>query len=164
MISKCCGVCGVRYPDSDDYFSSYTTSNGNPSRRGTCKSCMRAAAKRHAQKRPDLMRARAERRRSRVRAAKGQYTSKDILKIRKQLGDSCFYCGSALCGGGQVDHMTPVSKGGSNWPANLTLCCRTCNLDKHSKTAVGFIEWRQLHEKICSRRALNFLRKSRAGP
>jgi len=29
-----------------------------------------------------------------------------------------------------IDHVKPISKGGSNWPANLRPACEPCNLRK----------------------------------
>lgn len=153
--TKTCGVCGKTKPDTTQYFSAYTTSSGNPSRRGTCKTCMSERAKRHHKERPDLRAASLQRRRERIRNAPGYYSSDDVLRLRKKLRDSCFYCGTALEGGGTIDHMTPLMKGGSHWPSNLTLACSECNSDKHGKTAVEFVAWRRLHGLHCTRRALN---------
>jgi len=46
---------------------------------------------------------------------------------------TCQYCGirgAEL----QCDHVTPISRGGSNHPENLKTACRHCNQSKHSKT------------------------------
>lgn len=152
-LTKVCGVCKKRKPDTDAYFSSYTTTSGNPSRRGTCKTCMSDRAKRHHKERPDLRQAALTRRRQRVAAADGSYSEGDIARIRRKLNDSCFYCGASAVPL-TVDHLVPISKGGSNWPTNLTLACKPCNFDKHGKTAEAFVRWRLLHEKTCTRRAL----------
>ncbi|MHA7227848.1 HNH endonuclease [Glutamicibacter soli] len=37
--------------------------------------------------------------------------------------------------GAQVDHIKPHSKGGSDSPSNLIVCCRTCNISKGNRTA-----------------------------
>jgi 5-methylcytosine-specific restriction endonuclease McrA len=156
--TKICGVCKKRKPDTVEYFSAYTTSAGNPSRRGTCKTCMSARAKRHHKERPDLREAAIQRRKARIRDAEGEYTAIDIERIRKRLRDKCFYCGVSLNGRGTVDHMTPLRKGGTHWPSNITLACSTCNSDKHGKTAIQFVRWRQLHKLPCTARARKLLK------
>lgn len=52
-------------------------------------------------------------------------------------GRACVYCGNtvALL---HVDHIIPVSKGGSDELVNLTLACPTCNIRKGAKTAAEF--------------------------
>jgi len=143
--SKTCGVCAQTKPDTTEYFSPYTMPSGKPSRRGTCKPCMSERAKRHHRERPDLRKASLDRRRDRRRGAKGSHTNADIAQLKRKLKGKCFYCGVVLQANCTVDHMTPLSRGGTNWPSNLTLACKTCNFDKHAKTAKQFVEWRVNH-------------------
>jgi hypothetical protein len=54
-------------------------------------------------------------------------------------GFRCVYCGSSdqrL----ECDHVTPLSRGGTNDLTNLATACRPCNLSKGRKTVQ---EWRQ---------------------
>jgi hypothetical protein len=45
-------------------------------------------------------------------------------------GGRCWMCGAAwTC----IDHVKPLSRGGSNWPANLRPACRSCNARKHNR-------------------------------
>jgi len=54
----------------------------------------------------------------------------------------CFYCGEILEETGQhLEHMTPLSRGGSHSLANLCLSCPTCNLKKGTKTAEEFVAY-----------------------
>lgn len=158
--SKFCGVCKKRKPDTTDYFSAYTTNSGNPSRRGTCKECMSERSRRHHRERTDLRHAALERRRERNALAEGAHTPADIVKLRKKLRDKCFYCGIVVGDAFSIDHMTPLSKGGTNWPSNLALACKPCNFDKHSKTAAAFVQWRIKHNLPCTARARALLRAS----
>lgn len=73
------------------------------------------------------------------------YETRQALLARD--GDSCVYCGSALVldaedatRGWSVDHLTPVSRGGSDHLSNLALACRSCNA-KGAKTAEEFALW-----------------------
>lgn len=44
-------------------------------------------------------------------------------------GLACVYCGARVENGVQLslDHLRPVSKGGTNGASNLVTCCRHCN-------------------------------------
>lgn len=46
---------------------------------------------------------------------------------------TCQYCG-ARGGRLECDHVTPVSRGGSNAPSNLKTACRPCNRAKRDMT------------------------------
>ncbi|SHF74347.1 HNH endonuclease [Desulfofundulus australicus DSM 11792] len=51
-------------------------------------------------------------------------------------GRECQYChGKSKDPVLEIDHIVPRSRGGSDRVSNLTLACRTCNLDKGNKTA-----------------------------
>lgn len=58
---------------------------------------------------------------------------------------TCQYCGKR---GGklEVDHIIPISKGGTNDIENLATSCRKCNRQKYNKSAQEFIEWREGNE------------------
>lgn len=78
-------------------------------------------------------------RRFRNKAAKsrlrygGTLTASDIrLKYRVQEG-CCFWCGKFLGIDFEVDHATPISRGGPNIAANIVIACRRCNSRKCAK-------------------------------
>jgi 5-methylcytosine-specific restriction endonuclease McrA len=54
-------------------------------------------------------------------------------------GERCFYCLASLIDGYQVDHMTPLARGGSNAADNIVCACPDCNRRKGQKTAAEFI-------------------------
>ncbi|WP_462394332.1 HNH endonuclease [Lentilactobacillus parabuchneri] len=58
---------------------------------------------------------------------------------------TCAYCGKV---GGKldVDHMMPVSRGGTSEMSNLITACQHCNRQKHDKTVSEYLEWRNEHE------------------
>jgi 5-methylcytosine-specific restriction endonuclease McrA len=72
-------------------------------------------------------------RRARQLKAEGDYTPADVAKLRAEQDDRCVYCRVDLARKGHVDHIIPLSKGGSNWPSNLQLLCRSCNSKKGAK-------------------------------
>ena len=58
--------------------------------------------------------------------------------ILKRDGFRCKYCGAS--GDGvelHVDHVVPVSRGGTDHPANLVAACATCNMGKGDDV----VEW-----------------------
>lgn len=67
------------------------------------------------------------------KGADGTFDGDDILALFSEQDGTCL-CGDDLGGGYHVDHMTPLSRGGSNWPSNLQLLCVPCNLSKGSRT------------------------------
>lgn len=63
----------------------------------------------------------------------GFFTAEDINKLRKDQNGLCNYCDTELVMSEHIDHIRPISKGGSNWPENLQLLCRPCNQKKAAK-------------------------------
>jgi hypothetical protein len=63
--------------------------------------------------------------------------------IFKRDNYTCSYCGQ-IGGILECDHITPISKGGSNDFENLTTSCRKCTRQKKDKTVEEFKVWRSL--------------------
>lgn len=96
------------------------------------KALRKRAAYKWGQNNRDTARAISNRRRARKKEAEGTYTKHDIQDLRiRQL--------ACLCGdsfekvSATVDHVIPLSRGGSNWPTNLQLLCQPCNDSKGTK-------------------------------
>lgn len=89
---------------------------------------------------PDKAKAKNHRRIALKRGAEGSYTADDIAKIRLAQKDRCAVCRTKLKGKGDVDHIHPLSKGGSNWPRNLQLLCVSCNAKKHTTDPIVFMQ------------------------
>lgn len=53
--------------------------------------------------------------------------------------EACAYCGERIDGDRQIDHRTPLSRGGAHALDNLVACCRFCNDSKGDKTASEFM-------------------------
>ncbi len=77
-------------------------------------------------------------RRAKLSGADGSHSQRDIDAIWDKQRGRCAYCRRRLDEGYHVDHINPVSKGGSNKRSNLQLTCKKCNLSKHNKTPEDF--------------------------
>lgn len=73
-------------------------------------------------------------RRARIIDADGWFLTDDINRLYEEQEGRCFYCGITLHKCYEIEHMQPLSRGGSNWPHNLCLSCPQCNYSKGKKT------------------------------
>lgn len=62
-------------------------------------------------------------------AAEGHATAEKIQARVDFYGGRCWICGVPW---EQIDHVKPLARGGSNWPANLRPACKRCNSSKKS--------------------------------
>ena len=84
--------------------------------------------KKSAYKRKDS----AKRRAYKAKSA-GAYKPQDIhVQYRSQRG-KCWHCGVPVGDDYHVDHLIPLSRGGSNSPENIVISCPSCNLSKGAK-------------------------------
>ena len=95
----------------------------------------RALCRKWAKDHPEEMRAIVARRRALVLGADGSHTKADVERLFAEQDGYCLGCAGDLAElGYHVDHIHPLSKGGSNGPENLQLLCPTCNRQKSDKT------------------------------
>lgn len=70
--------------------------------------------------------------------APGHYTETQWQDRLAFCGFRCYLCGvdwfSLDPFDRTVDHVIPLSQGGTNWPANLRPACRSCNSGKRDRT------------------------------
>jgi 5-methylcytosine-specific restriction endonuclease McrA len=80
-------------------------------------------------------------RRARTRAADGVFTFEQWQGKLAYYGHRCYLCNTSLEGQIiHIEHRIPVSRGGTNWLANVAPACPTCNLRKGAKTEREFRE------------------------
>lgn len=78
----------------------------------------------------------SHKRRAAIHAAPGSHTIDDLRVLFENHDWRCVYCGQIAT---SVDHVVPISRGGSDSPENLVPCCRSCNSRKNRRTPQ---EWR----------------------
>lgn len=69
----------------------------------------------------------------------GKFTKVDIQNMYVLQGARCYYCSVSIEYKYEIEHMTPISRGGSNWIDNICLACVPCNRTKHTKTVEEFM-------------------------
>jgi len=74
----------------------------------------------------------------RLAAGGHNFTSAEWLALLAHHNGSCAYCGSKALG--EIDHRTPLARGGSNLIENILPACRRCNRRKHLMTDDEFRE------------------------
>lgn len=95
---------------------------------------------RHAEN-PERARIAARNRRALKQQAEGSYTAADVKGLLKAQRGRCAYCRVDIRKlKYHVDHITALSRGGSNHPRNLQLTCPTCNLSKHASDPIEFAQ------------------------
>jgi 5-methylcytosine-specific restriction endonuclease McrA len=82
----------------------------------------------------EMVRAQNHARRARAKNARGTATAAQIAARWSMWGGQCYVCGSVATA---TDHVIPLSRGGTHWPANLRPICKHCNCVKWTK------DWRQ---------------------
>lgn len=85
------------------------------------------------------------RRQHRRKNAEGDYSIEDWQAILKANNSKCACCG--VEGNLTVDHIIPLSKGGTNNPENLQPLCRSCNSRKNTRI-MKFTMGRTLNPEI----------------
>lgn len=66
--------------------------------------------------------------------APGRHTAQDERAQYEAQGGLCFWCGDAVNLTFHIDHIQPLSKGGTNNADNICIACPWCNLHKWSMT------------------------------
>jgi 5-methylcytosine-specific restriction endonuclease McrA len=90
-------------------------------------------------------RMRASRRRALMRGSSGRHTKEDLAEILELQKHRCAYCQADLRKvAKQVDHIIPISRGGSDNRSNIQYLCRECNQKKNAHDPIDFARSRGL--------------------
>lgn len=72
----------------------------------------------------------------------------------------CYYCGTPLTEKNRtIDHVIPVSRGGSNRKENRVWCCRECNVSKMDMTPGEFSKYKELRKQYKGYELINKCRE-----
>jgi hypothetical protein len=157
---KVCSVCRQNLPASS--FS--TRSDSIDKLCGRCRKCERQrfapwyvenqdrviesaarwAAENPLKSRSGVAAAKANRR-AREKEA-GTITAAEWREKLEYFNFSCAYClrHESVAGVMSVEHMLPLSRGGTNTADNIVPACLRCNLNKSSRTVLEFLVWREI--------------------
>jgi 5-methylcytosine-specific restriction endonuclease McrA len=142
-MDKACTRCGETKPATRQFFGG-TPSGGL---KGFCRECERKSSRAFEANNKDRRR---ERDAKRAAAAGGIRRSFDLDAKRalfKKQNGTCPCCFKPIdrAENGEVDHATPLAKGGRDDASNLFLAHAQCNREKHNKTLKEHWEWREKH-------------------
>jgi 5-methylcytosine-specific restriction endonuclease McrA len=73
-----------------------------------------------------------------------RYTTADINALLSLQRSRCVYCRQSIKAKFHVDHILPLSKGGTNGKRNIQLLCQPCNQTKHARHPIDFAQSRGL--------------------
>lgn len=99
----------------------------------------RIAARKWRAKYPDKNRAKVLKYIATKHQAEGSHSAKDVRVQYKLQQGLCYWCSTPVAKKYNVDHVVPLSRGGSNDVNNIAISCPTCNRKKGKKLA--YIEW-----------------------
>lgn len=91
---------------------------------------------------PDAVALHSRNRRSRILGAEGSHTPLDLSDLMTKQRKKCAHswCRASIDKKHHVDHIIPLSRGGSNGRRNLQLLCPSCNLKKNAKHPIVFAQ------------------------
>ncbi|HOT61177.1 MAG TPA: HNH endonuclease [Candidatus Dojkabacteria bacterium] len=62
-----------------------------------------------------------------------------VLQRLKEQDYKCLYCGKDIEDDFSIDHIIPLSRGGTNEPDNIDLVCKDCNTRKSTRTKSEYL-------------------------
>jgi 5-methylcytosine-specific restriction endonuclease McrA len=99
-------------------------------------------------------RQKARRRKALERGSIGIHVKgRQVARRFAEFGDCCAYCGST--GDLHIEHVIPISKGGTHVLSNVVPACRACNFSKRDKDAEA---WYRAQPFFCEKRWRKILR------
>jgi len=96
----------------------------------------------HHMAHPEKQRARNQKRKAILRNIKGSFTGEELKSLFARQKGKCAVCKMSIKQKYHIDHVVPISRGGDNYICNIQLLCPSCNLSKHNKDSICFMQTR----------------------
>jgi 5-methylcytosine-specific restriction endonuclease McrA len=152
MNTRTCQACGKTFPEDRKHFGNFKNDRNGVITigwRGKCKECGRGRARAYYRDNKEMSHARTALRRERLKDAGAECSDAEKAAIKHALGGCCRYCSTPFDGNEELDHLTPVARGGTNDIGNLTYACHACNRAKGSKSLTEYMVFRvERHELV----------------
>lgn len=126
-----CADCKTIYPNTTEYFPARHKDSDLVI--SYCRTCSSKRVSAYCKAHPEVVQKRNRRRYAIKRGAVGDYTQADVDAQLKCQKHRCYYCHEKLSKTYHVDHVIPLSRGGSNGPENIVLACPHCNCAKNDR-------------------------------
>jgi 5-methylcytosine-specific restriction endonuclease McrA len=108
---------------------------------------MKLKAAESLRRNPETKRSIDHRRRAKLWKAEGTHTKADLKEIWERQDGRCDICKEKCWRGTSpdrsharkwtIDHIHPISRGGTEWPSNLRGLCLSCNAAKRDRLAIS---------------------------
>ena len=140
MTQQVCTHWGTIKPATREFFGS--TPSGRLRR--MCRECGKKRSREYEEKNKQGRRKRDAKRASGGDGARTAFDDRTKRNLLRRQHGLCPCCGEAIStiAVAEVDHATPLSRGGKHDDSNFMLAHRQCNKEKHNKTLKEHWEWR----------------------
>lgn len=143
-LAESCKVCRRKWAiENSDYRSQYNQEFSKTHRedrnryaqqlRDKNKQRINELRKQWREKNPERTEATNSKRRALILGADGFHTAEDVRRQFKAQKGKCYWCDVQVGKKYHLDHVFPLSKGGSNGPENIVISCPHCNDSKLNK-------------------------------
>ena len=143
MELKRCTKCGENKPNTNEYFAFRNKSKGKLNAR--CKEC----DKKYRENNKDKLKEYRHKRRALKLGNGGSYTKAQWLDTLEYFDYKCAYTGECIKHSCHVEHIVPISKGGTSYIWNLVPSTASANLSKQNR---DMEEWYREQEYFCEER------------
>ncbi len=93
----------------------------------------------HMEAHPEASVVASQKRRARLEAVENTLTKGEAKLAYRESGGLCTYCGEPVGNKRSLDHIFPISKGGSNTFENVTVVCVSCNSKKGNRSVLRLV-------------------------